>query len=185
MEKRNLTLIIIGLILCSTIVIQNVFAATAAFTGEITNDGGDQNLYVWFQYGKTNSYGYETPRQVKYGTGEFSASVSGLEDCTTYHYRAVAKHQNFDDTMYGEDKTFTTACLMTVDLKANNSNGPISVSYNNRTINLSWNSSGADTCTASGDWSGLKGISGNEQITLSAPPYPSRLHVNTIFFIYL
>ena len=167
MKKRNLTLAIISAILFTTVGIQSVFAVSATLYWEVTDDGGDPNLYVWFQYGKTTGYGYETSHQTKYGVGEFTAAVSGLEDCTTYHYRAAARHQSFDDTRYGENKTFITACSIKVDLKANGSDGPISVPYTNRTINLSWTSQYADTCTASGDWSGSKLISGSESITLS------------------
>jgi len=165
-NKKLIFGIIAGFVLAFSLV-NFSFAATANFIGNIDDDGGDPNLYVWFQYGKTTSYGYETSRQAKYGIGEFTAAVSGLEDCTTYHYRAAARHQSFDDTRYGENKTFITACSIKVDLKANGSDGPISVPYTNRTINLSWTSQYADTCTASGDWSGSKLISGSESITLS------------------
>jgi hypothetical protein len=176
MKIRNLALLtLIAGILVATIPIQNAFAVSATLYGEITDDGGDPNLYVWFQYGKTTAYGYETPKQTKYGTGEFSATVSGLEMCTTYHYRAAAKHQNYDDTRYGEDKTFATQCPVSVDLKANGSDGPITVSYKNRTITLSWTSQYADTCNAetvskpsgSGiNWSGAKPTSGSDLLTL-------------------
>ena len=144
-------------------------AATVTLFGEVSDDGGDPYLEVWFQYGKTTSYGFETPRQKKYGAGEFSAVVSGLEDCTTYHYRAVAKHQNYDDTKYGEDKIFTTPCptisypVPIVDLKANGYDGSITVPYNS-SITLSWTSTNANYCVASGAWSGTKGISGSELI---------------------
>ena len=47
----------------------------------------------------------------------------------------------------------------TVDIKANNSNGPISISYNNSAM-LSWSSTNADTCVASDNWSGNKSLSG-------------------------
>jgi hypothetical protein len=143
------------------------FAVTATLYGEITDDGGDPYLEVWFQYGKTTAYGYETPHQSKYGPGEFSATVSGLENCTTYHYRAVAKHQNYNDIKYGEDKVFTTPCPTvsypspTVDLKANGYDGSITVSYNS-SVTLSWTSSNASYCVASGAWSGTKGTSGSE-----------------------
>jgi len=169
MKTKNLILATISAILVAGIGIQTVLAVSATLTGEVTDDGGDPNLYVWFQYGKTTSYGYETPHQSKYGTGEFTATVTGLENCTTYHYRAVAKHQNFDDTMYGEDKTFTTVCNATVDIKANGSDGPITVSYNNRNITLSWTSQNADSCYGSGDWTGSKPTSGTQAITLLYP----------------
>jgi len=143
------------------------FAVTATLYGEITDDGGDPYLEVWFQYGKTTAYGYETPHQTKYGTGEFTATISGLENCTTYHYRAVAKHQNYNDIKYGEDKVFTTPCPTvsylspTVDLKANGHDGSITVPYNS-SVTLSWTSSNANYCVASGAWSGTKGTSGSE-----------------------
>jgi hypothetical protein len=142
-------------------------AVSATLYGEITDDGGDPYLEVWFQYGKTTAYGYETPHQTKYGTGEFTATISGLEDCQSYHYRAVAKHQNYNDIKYGEDKIFTTPCPTvsypspTVDLKANGHDGSITVPYNS-SVTLSWTSSNADYCVASGAWSGTKGTSGSE-----------------------
>ncbi len=176
MKIRNLALLtLVATVLAMTTPIQNVLAVSATLYGEVTDDGGDPNLYVWFQYGKTTLYGYETPKQTKYGTGEFSATITGLEMCTTYHYRAVVKHVNYDDTKYGEDKSFTTECPVSVDLKANGYDGPITVSYKNRTITFSWTSQYADTCTAetinkpsnsSVNWSGTKSTSGNESVTL-------------------
>ena len=176
MKIRNLSLLtLVTAILVATVPIQNALAVSATLYGEVTDDGGDPDLYVWFQYGKTTSYGYETPQQTKYGTGEFSATTTGLEMCTTYHYRAAAKHKNYDDTKYGEDKSFTTECPVEVDLKVNNSDGPITVPYKNRTVTLSWTSKYADTCTAetvskpSGsnvNWSGTKSTSGSEPVTL-------------------
>ena len=52
----------------------------------------------------------------------------------------------------------------TVDLKVNNSDGPLTKSSGYSTF--SWNSVNADYCTASGDtyWSGSKPISGSESI---------------------
>ena len=46
----------------------------------------------------------------------------------------------------------------TVDIKANGSDGPVTIDYN-QTANLTWTSSNADTCTASGNWYGSKAIS--------------------------
>jgi uncharacterized repeat protein (TIGR01451 family) len=51
-----------------------------------------------------------------------------------------------------------------VDLKVNNSDGPIAVPYGS-SITLTWTSSNANSCTASGGWSGSKSISGS--LTLS------------------
>lgn len=86
------------------------WAISATLYGEVTDDGGDPNLEVWFEWGKTSGYGQETPHISKYGKGEFSYTISNLENCQTYHYRAVVKHKNFDNKNYGEDKSFTTPC---------------------------------------------------------------------------
>ena len=53
------------------------------------------------------------------------------------------------------------------DLKANNSDGPITLNYRDY-VNLSWTSTNAISCQASGDWSGSKSTSGSETIQLNA-----------------
>lgn len=181
-KKFNKKLIIIsvfslGLLSTGLVLVNFVFAqscpsntqvgeTTANLVGEVTDDGGDPNLEVWFQWGLTSSYGYETPHQSKYGKGLFCSTISGLNPNTTYHYRAVAK--NSAGTNYGEDRTFTTKSLAlpTIDLKANNSDGPISLGYRSY-VNLSWNSTNANYCWAEGDWSGTKNTSGFETIQLN------------------
>jgi len=51
-----------------------------------------------------------------------------------------------------------------VEIKANGSSvSPVTISYNS-SVSLSWSSSNADSCQASGDWSGTKAISGSETI---------------------
>ena len=49
----------------------------------------------------------------------------------------------------------------TVDLEVNNSNGSIVIAYN-ASVNLSWTTTGADSCDASDGWSGPKLTSGSE-----------------------
>ena len=49
----------------------------------------------------------------------------------------------------------------TIDLKVNGLDGPITIPYNTYAV-LSWTSSNANYCYASGDWSGTKSISGSE-----------------------
>jgi hypothetical protein len=165
---KNLTFLFLILVILF-LVFDFSLAATVTLFGEVPDDGGDPYLEVWFQYGKTTSYGYETTHQKKYGAGEFSATVSGLEDCATYHYRAVAKHQNYNDIKYGEDKVFTTPCptvsfpTPTVDLKANGRDGSITIPYNS-SVTLSWTSTNSNYCVASGAWYGTKETSGSEVI---------------------
>jgi plastocyanin len=48
-----------------------------------------------------------------------------------------------------------------VDIKADNSDGPVTIDPG-KAVKLSWTSSGATQCSASGNWSGDKVISGSE-----------------------
>ncbi len=138
---------------------------TANLVGEITSHGGDPTLEGWFQYGRTTGYGSETSKVSLSGTGIFCRTITNLDPCTTYNYRAVAR--NSAGTAYGENKSFTTKCLpVSVDLKVNGSNGPITVSYNN-SVNLTWSSENALQCQASGDWSGTKSVSGSQTILMN------------------
>jgi len=59
-----------------------------------------------------------------------------------------------------------TETPVTVDLKANSSDGPITVSYKEN-VTLSWTSENAAYCQASGDWSGTKAIEGNQVIQMN------------------
>ncbi len=138
----------------------------ATLVGTIDKDGGDPNLEVWFEYGRSGSFGYETSHRFQYGVGDFCEDVFNLQACTTYYYRAVAS--NSAGVSKGEQKSFTTRCFspVSVDLKVNNSDGPITRNIRD-TITLSWNSENADFCTASGDWFGSKQTSGSQSIQLN------------------
>jgi len=91
-----------------------VTTTSATLNGDLKKTGaptekkhpGYIDCEVWFEYGKTTSYGYSTPEQSKSLAGSFSASISGLDDDTTYHFRAVASSGVGTD--YGSDMTFTT-----------------------------------------------------------------------------
>ena len=133
----------------------------ATLVGEVTDDGGDPTLEVWFQYGRSTSYGLRTPAVSQYGTGVFCSTVDNLTPCSKYYYRAVAK--NSAQTSYGARQEFTTKCPISVDIKANSSNGPITVSYQSN-ITLAWTAKDAVVCQASGDWLGEKDPSGTEII---------------------
>jgi len=85
------------------------------FVGELTDTGGADVNYVWFEYGRNTSYYYKTTEKALSQEGLYCIEVSGLEPCTTYHYRAAARNEA--GTSYGEDKTFTTSCDASVTLK--------------------------------------------------------------------
>jgi hypothetical protein len=139
---------------------------SAVLVGEITNHGGDPNLEVWFKWGQGSSLSNETPHQFIYVSSlpfRFCSSISGLQPCTTYSYQAVAR--NSAGTSYGSIFSFMTRCQpVSVDLKVNGSDGPINVNYGT-SLNLTWTSSNANSCNASGAWSGTKSLTGSETIS--------------------
>ena len=54
--------------------------------------------------------------------------------------------------------------MPTVDIKANDSNGPLAIA-DNGSVTLTWTSSNATSCIASGGWSGTKSTSGSQTIS--------------------
>jgi len=134
---------------------------TVTLVGELTDLIGDKTTSVWFQYGRTKSYGQKTSEEVLTQPGVYCITVSGLLPSRTYHYRTVARSSA--GTRYGEDKYFTTTSDSEplVDIEANGSDGPIRISYNS-SATLTWDSSDADSCYASGAWSGTKTLSGSQ-----------------------
>lgn len=91
----------------------NIDVISAELNGFITNHGKHQYGFytkstVWFQYGKTPSYGSETTHRLLEETGSFAAKALELSSCTVYHFRAVA--ENGSEKAYGEDRIFTTTC---------------------------------------------------------------------------
>ena len=84
----------------------NVASSSATLHGWVDPHG--LNSTVYFQYGRTISYGSRTPNQTKAGNTYQGviANISGLAASTTYHFRLVAS--NSAGTRYGGDRTFTT-----------------------------------------------------------------------------
>ena len=79
---------------------------SATLNGTVNPHGLSTTVY--FQYGRTISYGSRTPNQIKTGNNyqNVSANISGLTAHTTYHFRVVGT--NTAGTRYGGDRTFTT-----------------------------------------------------------------------------
>jgi hypothetical protein len=139
---------------------------SAVLVGEITSHGGDPNLEVWFRWGQGASLTNETPHQFINASSlpyRFCSSILGLQPCTTYSYQAVAR--NSAGTAFGSIFSFMTRCQpVSVDLKVNGSDGPLNVNYGT-SLNLTWTSSNANSCSASGAWSGTKSLTGSETIS--------------------
>ena len=84
----------------------NVTNSSATLNGTVDPHGLSTTVY--FQYGRTTSYGSRTPNQTKTGNvyQNVGANISGLSAGTTYHFRIVGT--NAGGTRYGGDRTFTT-----------------------------------------------------------------------------
>lgn len=72
---------------------------------------GDSPMDVWFEWGQTTEYGETTSKQVKNKGDTFSFELSGLEEGTTYNFRAVGDNGK---VAYGENKEFRTIGIMEV-----------------------------------------------------------------------
>ncbi len=89
----------------STFDASNIDSTSTTLNGYLDSTGGLECL-VWFEYGKTTSYGTSTTQVSKSSTGSFSVDVAGLNSGTTYYFRACAS--NSKGISYGAEVTFTT-----------------------------------------------------------------------------
>jgi hypothetical protein len=89
-----------------------VLEEQAVLNGTVNPNGLDAKYH--FEYGETTAYGLSTS-QGDAGSGRSpvpeSATITGLVQNTTYHYRIVAS--NTVGTGYGSDKTFKTSFIRT------------------------------------------------------------------------
>ncbi len=158
---------------------QTTFTSNSAvLVGEVRDTGGDPNINVWFEWGTSSALGNSTPQENFFVTQtpfRFCATIANLQPCTTYYYRGVAS--NSAGTTRGDIFSFRTTCLaVTVDIRANGSDGPLTINYGDP-LTISWTSSNAQSCTASGNapnWSGSKPTSGSQSF--------SNLNVGTYTF---
>lgn len=89
-----------------------IYATGANLNGELTKIGGDGFADLWFEWGKTVSYGSSYGWERKDNTSPFWQSISGLEPGTEYHFRIVAEDDG--EPVFGEDKVFTTSLSQNV-----------------------------------------------------------------------
>ena len=84
----------------------NVTSSSATLNGSLNPHGLTTTVY--FQYGRTTSYGSTTPMKSQSGNTyrNIASNIGGLTTGTTYHFRIVAT--NIAGTRMGLDRTFTT-----------------------------------------------------------------------------
>ena len=115
---------------------------------------GDTITYSWYCTGGTLS-GYNIAQPIFYAPSvSYNINYNCVLTVTDSHGATGSDSMNVLVRK-------TTQIVPAVDLDANGSDGPITISYNT-SANLYWTSSNANYCYASGAWSGNKAISGSE-----------------------
>jgi hypothetical protein len=149
-----------------------------------TNSASIESIaYLWadnVSYASdTSTINVSTPQKVVFDdTAKWypDRSSTPINIPVTKYYRSVEvnigdiaggwEHQGQGYVTFEATITECPAPSPTADLKANNSDGPIDLYYKDD-VTLSWNSQNVVSCTASGDWSGLKSLSGSENLQLN------------------
>jgi hypothetical protein len=78
------------------------------FVGKVTSLGGDNEVFIWFEYGENISNLSKTREEMKKEAGLFCIRIENLKPCTRYFYRAGIRNQA--GTNYGEIKSIETKC---------------------------------------------------------------------------
>ena len=92
----------------STATSSSITTTSGTVSGVITDIGNySSTATVGFQYGTTTAYGATSTTSTTV-PATFTHSITGLSECTTYHYRFFAINGT---TVNGSDSTFTTTCL--------------------------------------------------------------------------
>lgn len=110
---------------------------SAVLVGNLESRGNATSLKIYFEYGTTTDYGSTITAPTPSGAGYyggFSATVTGLQRGTTYHFRAVADGGAYG-TVYSDDMTFITLGTGTKVVPTVSTGGVNSVTANSVTLN--------------------------------------------------
>jgi hypothetical protein len=90
----------------------NVYNNQATFNGYLNTVNNNNNYNsgtcttnVWFQWGTSIGYGYETNHLQQGNVGAFTQNIANVYAGNTYHYRAVAQDCT-GNIVYGQDQVF-------------------------------------------------------------------------------
>ena len=108
-------------------------ATSATIIGYLDSMGGYNSANVWFEWGKTKSYGQTTTFQTMYSPGAFSFPLQGLSQGTTYHFRALAVPSAAGGvTVHGVDSIFTTTSAPVIQVTTS---APSNITANSASFN--------------------------------------------------
>ena len=84
----------------------------ATLNGQLVFDG-DEACTVWFEWGTSTAYGFETPKQANVTSGQsFNSVIYNLAEGVLYHFRAVAMNSAY--IVYGNDMVFAVPVGSTI-----------------------------------------------------------------------
>lgn len=82
----------------------NVTSSTATLNGTLVDIGSYENVYLYFEYGTSISYGFSTTPTEFTAVGAHSSDLSSLNELP-YHFRIVCIY-GAGSEVYGDDETF-------------------------------------------------------------------------------
>jgi hypothetical protein len=121
----------------------NILTNSATLNAYLVNLGDDPSASVWFQWGPSTAYGFESSHQTMTLAGPVNQTIINLTPNAVYHFRAVA--QNGSGVVYGSDMSFTAGNTLfnaqVQTLPATNIQ-PTSATLNGQVLSLGGDTSG-------------------------------------------
>jgi PKD domain len=106
--------------------VSSLGSSTATLSASV-DPNGSLVSECWFEYGTSLKYGHSVPCAPSPGAGEapvgVSASLGGLSEIKTYHFRVVARNE--EGKTEGIDNLFTTATAVSMPLPTPTAGSPI------------------------------------------------------------